>query len=512
MNRFALSDPLDEARTAISRRILFVATAVFALGALLMATSAFPIPHRAGLVTSFALAALLSLLATRSRGEATQWAALGVTVAALALVALYAGLSGLGLNAPAIGFMTLLPMAICAAVGMRAGVVTAVASVASLLALAWAEYRGLIGGAGLLADLGLERRLANHMLLLGAGLACGAMVAQVLLLHRRASAEREARFVGLLGIAVDTYWELNATLSGTTVWRRDKDNRFVRQEEALPAPWDQAGGQFEASELAAHKADLMAHRPFRNLHTRWLMPDGSIRHDQVSGEPRFDAQGCFAGYWGVTRDITADVQMQKAMHATESRYRDLFELSPLALVIHRDWQVADANAAALALFGYPDVAAMAGQDLLHHLGSPDQRGLARERLRAVEQGARLAPVIYHTITRDGRRLMLRATAARLDDETHPGVLSIFDDVTELHEAQEGLRRSETTLSHLVATSPDLITLTDLESGQYVMVNDTFTRFTGYSREQAIGRTALELGIWSDPKQRAAFVEALRSHG
>ena len=512
MNRFALSDPLDEARTAISRRILFVATAVFALGALLMATGPFPIPHRVALVTSFTGAALLSLLATRLRGEATQWAVLGITVAALTLVALYAGFSGLGLNAPAIGFATLLPMAICAAVGMRAGVITALASVAALLVLAWAEYRGLISGAGLLADLGLERRLANHMLLLGAGLACGAMVAQVLLIHRRASAEREARFVGLLGIAVDTYWELDATLSATTVWRRDKENRFVQLEQVLPAPWDQTDSRFEAAELAAHKADLIGHRPFRDLHTRWVLPDGRIRHDQVSGEPRFDAQGRFAGYWGVTRDITANVEMQQAMRATESRYRDLFELSPLALVIHRDWQVADANAAALALFGYPDVAAMARESLLQHLGSPEQQGLARERLRAAKQRARLAPVIYHTVTHDGRRLILRASATRLDHQNDPSVLSIFDDITELHEAQEGLRRSETTLSHLVATSPDLITLTDLESGQYVMVNDTFTRFTGYSREQAIGQTALELGIWGDPKQRAAFVEALRSQG
>ena len=209
----------------------------------------------------------------------------------MTLVALYAGFSGLGLNAPAIGFATLLPMAICAAVGMRSGVITAVASVASLLVLAWAEHRGLISGAGLLADLGLERRLANHMLLLGAGLACGAMVAQVLLIHRRAGAEREARFVGLLGIAVDTYWELDATLSATTIWRRDKDNRFVQLEQVLPAPWDQADSRFEAADLAAHKADLAARRPFRDLHARWVLPDGRIRHDHVSGEPRFDAQG-----------------------------------------------------------------------------------------------------------------------------------------------------------------------------------------------------------------------------
>jgi PAS domain S-box-containing protein len=358
----------------------------------------------------------------------------------------------------------------------------------------------------------MSRRLVNHLLLVGASLACGLMVARVLLIHQRASEEREARFVGLLGIAVDSYWELDAALNAVTLWRRSKDNRFVRAERVLPAPWNQPGNLFEAAELAAHKADLAAHRPFRNLHTRWVMPDGLIRHDHVSGEPRFDAQGRFAGYWGVTRNITADVELQKAMHATEVRYRDLFEVSPLALVIHQDWQVVGANAVAVAMFGYPDLAAMKGQNLLLHLGAADQEGLARERLAAVKRGVRLAPVVYQAKTRDARRLMLRASATRLDDENQPAVLSIFDDITELHDAQEALRRSETTLSHLVATSPDLITLTDLETGQYVMVNDTFTRFTGFAREQAIGHTALELGIWGDPQQRVAFVEAVRSRG
>ena len=132
-------------------------------------------------------------------------------------------------------------------------------------------------------------------------------------------------------------------------------------------------------------------------------------------------------------------------------------------MIHCDWQVVDANAAALALFGYADVAAMAREPfaasgLTRAAGARSASDCAWQ-----NKGARLAAVIYHTVTRDGRRLILRASATRLDHESDPSVLSIFDDITELHEAQEGLRRSETTLSHLVATSPDLITLTDLEA-------------------------------------------------
>jgi len=511
VDRIVLPDPRDEAHVAIAQRFLVVATVVFGLAALLVATGAFPIPHRAALVACFVLASLFSLLATRWRVTAAQWAVLAVNVGALVLVALYGMLSGLGLNAPAIGFVTLLPMVICAAVGARTGIVTAAASVASLLALAWAEQRGLIGGAALLADLPLPRRLANHLLLVGAGLACGLMVSHVLLIRRRASDEREARFVGLLGIAVDTYWELDAAFRSSTLWRRDKSNRFVKIERRFPAPWDLPEWITDSVSFEALRADLAAHRPFRDLRTQCRRGDGSVRHELISGEPRFDEHGRFVGYWGVGRNITADVLLQQTAQASEARYRDLFAVSPLALVIHQDWRVVDANAAAVVLFGYPDAAAMKGQRLLDHL-DPEEQTLAQERLRTVQAGQSLTPAVYRWIMRDGRRPILRATATRLEAEGRASVLSIFDDITELHDAQEALRRSETTLSHLVATSPDLITLTDLETGQYVMVNDTFTRFTGYSRDEAIGHTALELGVWTDAEQRTAFVDAIRSRG
>ena len=46
----------------------------------------------------------------------------------------------------------------------------------------------------------------------------------------RGSDERESRFVGLLGIAVDTYWELDEHFTATRVWLRDASNRFVPLE------------------------------------------------------------------------------------------------------------------------------------------------------------------------------------------------------------------------------------------------------------------------------------------
>ncbi|MFZ8455731.1 PAS domain S-box protein, partial [Staphylococcus aureus] len=80
------------------------------------------------------------------------------------------------------------------------------------------------------------------------------------------------------------------------------------------------------------------------------------------------------------------------------------------------------------------------------------------------------------------------------------------DQTEQSRAQEALRRSEGLLSHLVATSPDLITLTEAESGRYAMVNQAFETLTGWSSAEVVGRTSIEIGVWNDPADRDAMRE------
>lgn len=72
----------------------------------------------------------------------------------------------------------------------------------------------------------------------------------------------------------------------------------------MTRPWEQADMLYDEGALAAHQADLKARRPFRDLHVRWRRPDGSVRGELVSGEPRFDANGRFLGHWGVSRDIS----------------------------------------------------------------------------------------------------------------------------------------------------------------------------------------------------------------
>ena len=60
-------------------------------------------------------------------------------------------------------------------------------------------------------------------------------------------------------------------------------------------------------------------------------------------------------------------------------------------------------------------------------------------------------------------------------------------------------------------SVDAISITNLEDGRYIETNQAFLDITGFTRQEVIGRKALEIGIWADPGDRRRLVEELRAH-
>ena len=78
--------------------------------------------------------------------------------------------------------------------------------------------------------------------------------------------------------------------------------------------------------------------------------------------------------------------------------------------------------------------------------------------------------------------------------------------------EEALRQSEEKFRLAFRTSPDSINFNRLSDGMYIDINDGFTKLTGYTREDAVGRTSLDLNIWVDPQDRERLVQALKSQG
>src|SRR5208337_4106759 len=79
---------------------------------------------------------------------------------------------------------------------------------------------------------------------------------------------------------------------------------------------------------------------------------------------------------------------------------------------------------------------------------------------------------------------------------------------ELLDAERALVRSERMLSSAFRSSPDAFSINVFPDGPYLDVNESFTRLTGYSREEAIHRTPKELNLWTEPARRAQVLSQL----
>ena len=86
------------------------------------------------------------------------------------------------------------------------------------------------------------------------------------------------------------------------------------------------------------------------------------------------------------------------------------------------------------------------------------------------------------------------------------------DITERKLAEDALIESENKFRLTFNSSPDSVNINRLHDGLYVDINEGFTRLTGFTRDDVIGRTSLEIGIWSDSADRQKLVSELREHG
>ncbi len=85
-------------------------------------------------------------------------------------------------------------------------------------------------------------------------------------------------------------------------------------------------------------------------------------------------------------------------------------------------------------------------------------------------------------------------------------------MAEQAEANRKIRESETNLRKVYEASPAAIAVVHLPDCTYTDVNRTFEQSSGYSREDAIGATDIDLRLWSDLGAREKFFELLRKRG
>ena len=85
-------------------------------------------------------------------------------------------------------------------------------------------------------------------------------------------------------------------------------------------------------------------------------------------------------------------------------------------------------------------------------------------------------------------------------------------VQELEQSESDLRELAELYQNMFDMAPHLASITRVQDGRYLQVNKAFCRLTGYSLEEVIGRTPLDLNLYADPDGRQRMIDALRQDG
>jgi len=152
----------------------------------------------------------------------------------------------------------------------------------------------------------------------------------------------------------------------------------------------------------------------------------------------------------------------------------------------------------------PDSAALARRVLTEELVLEQQGGADPERTRTMELEMRC---------RDGATVWTEITIGFMRDDAGRavGLIGVTRDISIRKRVEDARKQSELKFRSVFDFSPQPISLTAVESGRILDVNDRFCAITGFSREELLGQTTTELGFYARG-DRDRFLDVLARDG
>ncbi|MCB2191114.1 MAG: PAS domain S-box protein [Deltaproteobacteria bacterium] len=93
------------------------------------------------------------------------------------------------------------------------------------------------------------------------------------------------------------------------------------------------------------------------------------------------------------------------------------------------------------------------------------------------------------------------------------MVALVRDITKRKQTDQRLRRSEERWRRSFEFSPAYISLTTVEDGRYVDVNEAYQRFLDLPREEIVGRTSSDMGFFRGTSDREnKLIESMREYG
>jgi PAS domain S-box-containing protein len=256
----------------------------------------------------------------------------------------------------------------------------------------------------------------------------------------------EQRFKDFAEVAADWFWETDTDDRLTASWRETSDgverNTFGHLGATRAEIYD---GPTDTEAWRTYFASLEARNPIRDFVYPLKDTSGAVRWMRVNGKPRYGPDSTFLGYYGSTRDITAQIEAEESAKQAQQRLAAsvealseqfvLFDADDRLVLGNKAWRDFNREIEESIRPGthYNDFSRAALRAGMY----PEAVGREEEwlRQRLIERKNPSGPQEFE---RSGNRWTL------VNDQQLPdgGVATILTDITEIKRREEALRESE----------------------------------------------------------------------
>jgi formate hydrogenlyase transcriptional activator len=244
------------------------------------------------------------------------------------------------------------------------------------------------------------------------------------------------------------------------------------------------------------------------MEKRFLRPDGSVRWVEIAIVAMWPEGDSPDWHMAILQDITERRQAEKSQREYE---RVVEGLEEAIAVVDRDYRYVIANRAFLKLRGM-EKEQVVGRLVSEVINGEDFQTVFKPKLDECFQGKVVRYQMTYKYPKAGERDIF---ASYFPIEGVTGIdriAAVVQDITERKRADEALKKSEEKFSKAFRQSPLALTLTSTRDHRYIEVNETFERATGWRRDEVIGRTPFDIGLWVHPGERLEFGKRLLTEG
>lgn len=231
--------------------------------------------------------------------------------------------------------------------------------------------------------------------------------------------------------------------------------------------------------------------------------------------PVWDAAGNPYAICGISTDISARKRMEESLRQSEERYRAVVEdQTELICRFLSDGTLTFVNNAYCRYFNASSEE-LVGCNFLDMLPVAERSGVSQliEELRCLTPENPLRTQEHQVVKLNGDIRWVEWTnrAIFAADGQLVEFQAVGRDITDRKRMEESLRQSEERFSKAFRTNPAATAITSLTEGRYIDVNDEFLNLLGFKREEVIGKTSVELGLWVDTTDRPQLLQQIIHH-